>query len=62
MRAPVLEFHGLKDTALMPGGLNNTWDYLEADWTLVTIPSAGHFVQQDAADQVSKTMKWWLSR
>jgi len=46
----------------MPGGLNSTWDYLEQDWTLVTIPTAGHFVQQDAADQVSKTMKWWLSR
>jgi epoxide hydrolase 4 len=62
VKAPVLEFHGLKDTALMPGGLNGTWEYLEQDWTLVTIPSAGHFVQQDAADQVSKTMKWWLSR
>src|SRR6267143_393140 len=60
VKASVLEFHGLKDTALMPGGLNGTWEYLEQDWTLVTIPTAGHFVQQDAADLVSKTMKWWL--
>jgi len=29
---------------------------------LVTIPDAGHFVQQDAADLVTKTMKLWLER
>jgi pimeloyl-ACP methyl ester carboxylesterase len=26
----------------------------------VTVPGAGHFVQQDAADLVASTMKWWL--
>jgi hypothetical protein len=24
-------------------------------------PGAGHFVQQDAADLVTNTMKWWLA-
>jgi pimeloyl-ACP methyl ester carboxylesterase len=62
VKAPVLEFHGLADTALNSDGLNNTWDWLEKDLTLVTIPGANHFVQQDAADLVSKTMKWWLGR
>jgi pimeloyl-ACP methyl ester carboxylesterase len=57
---PVLMFHGLDDKALLSDGLNNTWDWLEKDLTLVTIPGAGHFVQQDAAELVSKTMKWWL--
>ena len=33
----------------------------EKDLTLVTVPEAGHFVQQDAADLVTTTMKWWLS-
>jgi pimeloyl-ACP methyl ester carboxylesterase len=59
---PVLMFHGLKDPYLLSDGLNNTWDWLEKDLTLVTIPESGHFVQQDASELVTKTMKWWLSR
>ena len=59
---PVLMIHGLKDQALLAPALNNTWDWLDADLTLVTIPGAGHFVQQDAADLVTKTIKSWLNR
>jgi pimeloyl-ACP methyl ester carboxylesterase len=58
---PVLMFHGLDDQALLSDGLNNTWDWLEKDLTLVTVPGAGHFVQQDASDLVTRTMTWWLS-
>ena len=57
---PVLMFHGLDDTALHSDGLNNTWDWLDSDLTLVTVPGANHFVQSDAAELVSTTMKWWL--
>ncbi len=32
------------------------------DLTLVTISGAGHFVQQDASELVTKTMKSWLTR
>ena len=60
VQAPVLQFHGLQDTALHSDGLNNTWDWLEQDLTLVTVPSASHFVQQDAPEIVTATMKWWL--
>ena len=59
---PVLMFHGLEDQALLSDGLNNTWDWIDQDLTLVTVPGAGHFVQQDASELVSKTMLWWLSR
>jgi len=59
---PVLEFHGLGDQALLPGALSGTWDLVEKDFTLVTIPGAGHFVQQDAPDLVSTTMSDWLGR
>lgn len=62
VKAPVLMIHGLKDTALLPNALNNTWDWLEKDLTLVTVPEAGHFVQADAPEFVSKTMRMWLSR
>ena len=59
-RMPVLMFHGLKDTALNADGLSGTWNWLEKDLTLVTVPDAGHFVQQDAAELVTATMRWWL--
>jgi epoxide hydrolase 4 len=61
VKAPVLMFHGLNDTALNAEGLSGTWNWLEKDLTLVTVPGAGHFVQQDAADLVTSTMKWWLA-
>jgi epoxide hydrolase 4 len=62
VKCPVLLFHGLKDQALLPGALNDTWNWIDKDLTLVTIPEAGHFVQQDAADLVTRTMVSWLSR
>ena len=60
LQMPVLVFHGLRDTALHSDGLNNTWDWIDADTTIVTAPNANHFVQQDAAELVTSTMKWWL--
>ncbi|MBK9708384.1 MAG: alpha/beta hydrolase [Acidobacteria bacterium] len=62
VKAPVLMIHGLGDTALLPGALNNTWDWLEKDLTLVTIPGASHFVQQDASEMVTRSIRMWLSR
>jgi len=35
---PVLMFHGLGDQALLYGALNNTWEWMGKDLTLVTIP------------------------
>ena len=60
VQMPVLMFHGLEDQALLPAALNGTWNWLERDLTLVTVPGAGHFVQQDAADLVSATLRSWL--
>ncbi len=61
VQAPVLMFHGLADTALNADGLSGTWNWLDKDLTLVTVPGAGHFVQQDASDLVTTTMRWWLT-
>jgi pimeloyl-ACP methyl ester carboxylesterase len=62
VKCPVLMIHGLKDKALLPGGLNDTWKWLEKDLTLVTIPEADHFVQHDAAEKVTKTIVSWLNQ
>lgn len=62
VKCPVLMFHGLKDQALLPGALNDTWRWVEKDLTLVTVPEADHFVQQDAPELVTRTMVDWLKR
>ena len=50
----------LEDSALLPGTLNDTWQWIDNDLTLVTIPQAGHFVQRDAPDRVTQVMRSWL--
>lgn len=60
VKAPVLMFHGLKDTALLAGALNDTWKWVDAPLTLVTLPGAGHWSHWDAAGQVTATIKSWL--
>ncbi len=60
VQAPVLMFHGLDDKALLPGALDGTWNWVDKDLTLVTVPGAGHFVQQDASDLVTRMMRAWL--
>jgi pimeloyl-ACP methyl ester carboxylesterase len=61
VKAPVLMFHGLADKALNANGLSGTWNWVDKDLTIVTVPGADHFVQQDAADLVSSTLRWWLT-
>jgi pimeloyl-ACP methyl ester carboxylesterase len=62
VKCPVLMIHGLKDPYLLPGALNDTWKYIEKDFTLVTVPQAGHFVHRDAPELVTKTMLCWLTQ
>lgn len=61
IKAPVLLMHGLDDWALLPGALNDTWEWVEQDLTIVTVPGAGHFIQQDASAFVTRTMQSWLA-
>jgi pimeloyl-ACP methyl ester carboxylesterase len=61
VKCPVLMFHGLKDKALLASGLNDTWDWIDNELTLVTIPSADHFVQHDAPERVTRKIVSWLS-
>jgi pimeloyl-ACP methyl ester carboxylesterase len=62
LKMPVLLIHGLDDKALLSGALNRTWEWLDGDLTLVTIPGAGHFVHHDKPVLVSRTLKMWLLR
>ena len=60
VKCPVLMFHGLEDSALLPGALNDTWKWIDNELTLVTIPDAGHFVQHDASERVTQVIRRWL--
>ena len=62
IQPPVLLIHGLKDKYLLSDALNGTWNWLESDLTLVTIPNADHFVHRDASDLVTRSMISWLNR
>jgi pimeloyl-ACP methyl ester carboxylesterase len=57
---PVLQFHGLKDKAVDKDGLRDTWNWIDNDYTLVTIPGSDHWVQREAAALVNTTMLTWL--
>lgn len=61
VKCPVLLIHGLDDPYLLRGALDGTWNWVEKDLTLVTIPGVGHFVHRDAADFVTKKMVRWLT-
>ncbi len=62
VHSPVLMFHGLGDTALHHHALNNTWEWVEKDLTIVTFPDAGHWVHHDKSAVVSTTLRDWLRR
>ena len=60
IKMPVLQFHGLNDTALIANYLNDTWKELDQDWTLVTLPGVGHFPHHETPEKVTNMMKAWL--
>jgi pimeloyl-ACP methyl ester carboxylesterase len=60
VKCPVLLIHGLDDQYLLPGALNDTWQWLDGELTLETIPRAGHWVHHDAKDVVTKKLMRWL--
>jgi len=62
VKAPVLQFHGLDDPALLPGGLNDTWKWLDNTLTLVTIPGASHWPHHDKPELITETLIDWLER
>ena len=47
--------------ALLPGALDGTWQWIDNELTVITVPGAGHFIQQDAPDTVTRAMVDWLA-
>ncbi len=62
VRCPVLLIHGLKDPYLLPAALDGTWRWVDKDLTLLTVPTAGHFVHRDEPALVTRTIVRWLGQ
>lgn len=60
INVPLLVIHGMKDTALLADGHAGTWNKAAMDSTVVMVPGAGHFVQNDAPELVNGTIRSWL--
>jgi len=51
--------HG--EVAVYKDGLTDTWDWIDADYTLLTYPGVGHIPQLEVPDKVTKTIRGWLN-
>lgn len=61
IKVPVLVIHGMQDTALRSPGHNGTWDHVDADTTVMMIPQATHWIEQDAGPLANRTIRDWLN-
>ena len=62
LTVPSLVIHGMRDPYILSSSHDRNWEYVDDTLTTVMIPTAGHFVQTDAADAVTKTIMDWLAR
>lgn len=60
VKAPTLLIHGLDDVYALPAGLNDVWQWVDDELTIVAVPGAGHFVQHDRAQRVTRAIRRWL--
>ncbi|WP_428424656.1 hypothetical protein [Methylibium sp.] len=62
VKALALLIRGLADPYALPAGLNDAWQWVDHELTILTLPRAGHFIQHDCAAQLVRTLQHWLSR
>ncbi len=60
VKCPVLIIHGLRDPYLLSGALNDNWKWIEREMTLVTVPTASHFVHREKPALVTRRIARWL--
>ena len=60
VKVPVLEFHGINDP-IDKAGLSGTWDWIDNEFTLVTLPGVGHNPQNEVPDRVNEILRNWLA-
>ena len=61
VQPPVLQFHGPNDSAPLQRMLNDTWDWVARDLTLVTVPDADYWAVTEKVDFTIGMMQAWLA-
>jgi epoxide hydrolase 4 len=56
LSVPALVIHGMKDPFILSSSHEHNWEYTDNTLTTVMIPNAGHFVQNDAAVEVTRQL------
>jgi epoxide hydrolase 4 len=59
--SPSLFIYGEKDTAVLPSTVENVHEFIDAPYTEVRIPDAGHWVQQEASEEVTDVLREFLA-
>lgn len=61
IKMPVLIVHGKKDKYAPTQAHNNSWDFVDGELTIVVLPKAGHFIQQDESEKLTALIKKFIS-
>ncbi len=61
VQVPTLVIHGLEDPYALSAGLNDVWAWVGDELTIRTWPGVGHFVQQDAPERLTESLRGWIA-
>lgn len=61
IKVPTLFIYGEKDKAVLPRTVAGVADMIDAPFTEVRIPGSGHWVQQEAGDEVTRALREFLA-
>jgi pimeloyl-ACP methyl ester carboxylesterase len=61
IKVPTLFIYGEKDTAVLPETVAGVGEYVDAPFSEIRIPDAGHWVQQEAAEIVTDSLREFLA-
>jgi len=60
IRVPVIQLQGTEDSCVVAAATSGSQAYVPGDYRQVKIPDAGHFLTEEAPDQVSAALVTWL--
>lgn len=61
IKVPTLFIYGEKDAAILPETVRNVKDAVDASYEEIHIPESGHWVQQEAAEAVTDSLREFLA-
>lgn len=62
IKVPTLFIYGEKDQVILPETVKGIGEYIDNEYVEVRIPNAGHFVQQEASEAVTDSIREFLGK